>query len=252
MIVMARKEESDVDKGPSSASLVLTKSDQILFKLCPFLYPPKHREEIQALEFELGTRLGAPVQCLWYHFHLTEKYYPLVTKIASQGTSKVEAKLFQAMVGKEIGKAMRKHMNINEETAAISRTMILDIFQEMSDRLEKKKNVSKDTPVYLVGNSFTAADLTFAALSFHVLNPPEMSNFVPPFSQLPPVMQELSLQLQETTAGKHALRMYQQHRGTSKVVIKSVDQNRFPWKELGIAAAIMSSIGLAVAAKFRK
>ncbi|PNH06009.1 hypothetical protein TSOC_007669 [Tetrabaena socialis] len=60
---------------------------------------------------------------------------------------------------------------------------------------------------YLVGGRFTAADLTFASMAAVLLLPPQYGAYMPPPEAWPP-----AAELRGTAAGRHALRMYEQHR----------------------------------------
>ncbi|MEW5299062.1 MAG: hypothetical protein WDW36_002111 [Sanguina aurantia] len=72
----------------------------------------------------------------------------------------------------------------------------------------------KSSPVtYLVGDRFSAADLTFASLAAPVLFPPEYGAAMCDLKKLGPEFQTLVAELRATVAGQHALRMYQLHRG---------------------------------------
>lgn len=69
---------------------------------------------------------------------------------------------------------------------------------------------------YLVGDRFTAADLTFAALSAPLLFPPTYgSNWLPALDVLPAGLRELIERLRVTPAGRYALRIYEQERGAT-------------------------------------
>jgi glutathione S-transferase len=67
---------------------------------------------------------------------------------------------------------------------------------------------------YLCGDSFSAADLTFAALSYPLIFPSVVVDSVLGLSldALPAELQQLCGELRATPAGKHALAIYEQHR----------------------------------------
>ena len=65
---------------------------------------------------------------------------------------------------------------------------------------------------YLCGDRFTAADLTFAALAGASVVPPEYTVALPQPDALPPVPATLVKRAREHPAGRHALRMFEQHR----------------------------------------
>lgn len=207
---------------------VLMKSSRILQKFHPWLYP---NEKVKAMEDDMGHRLGATVRVYAYQSLLQDECWEGLKSMSIQDCSKVEALLFPKMKD-EIAKAVRRSMNINEETAALSKAMITEIFQEYSKILEKQE--------YLVGNEFTAADLTFAALSGSLLRTPEMSNFQCADDQLPESVWQFIQELRETKAGQHVMKMYAKHRfrtpGIRKVIVKKDNRDRFPWLELGLVA----------------
>jgi glutathione S-transferase len=226
-------------------SSVLYKSNVILQDLCPFLYPEEIQHDVISLELDLGTRLGASVRCAAYHYILQKKYYPLCVKILTRNTSKVETVLFDKMLPNGVDKAMRKLIQVNESTCVASVAAVRQVFHELSKHLtENGGEYLMDTKNRSYG--FTAADLTFAALSYVLIRPPEMNDFSADESELPPELVALGNELRATTAGQHALKMYKQHRlgpgfGT-KVEIKTAGRDRNPLK------GILYSVGVVGAA----
>jgi glutathione S-transferase len=65
---------------------------------------------------------------------------------------------------------------------------------------------------YLCGDRFSAADLTFAALAGPAVVPPQYTVELPQPDALPPVPAAFVRQAREHPAGRHALRMFEQHR----------------------------------------
>ena len=86
-----------------------------------------------------------------------------------------------------------------------SRKTIDSIFETMNERLS-------DGRPYLTGNTFTAADLTFAALSTPVIGPEAFVSKFLPGGDAGEEMETMMAGYRQTRAGKHALRMYEQHR----------------------------------------
>lgn len=208
------------------ANLVEGNSEKLLNKLCPFLYPDPIQEEIQKLEHDMGKRVGATLRCFVYHHLLQPAYNTAGISLAVANTSKIESILFNAMFTLGISDGMRKVMKINEDSARISRDELIEVFDELSRRLEEGGGEylmdTKDTSY-----GFTAADLTLAALAYHLLRPPEMANFLlSKDDEYPPEVLQLSQQLQATRAGQHVLRMYQKHRPTNSVVIVDADEGK--------------------------
>ena len=230
-------------------SSILYKSNVILQDLCPFLYPEEIQQDVISLELDLGTRLGASVRCVANHYILQKKYYPVCVKILTRNTSKVETVLFDKLLPNGADKAMREVIQVNESTCVASVAAIRQVFHELSRRLtENGGEYLMDTKNKSYG--FTAADLTFAALSYVLIRPPEMNEFSEEELELPPELVSFGNELRATTAGEHALKMYKIHRlgagvGT-KVEIKTAGRDCNPLKSIiysvGVVGAAVGAI----------
>ena len=66
---------------------------------------------------------------------------------------------------------------------------------------------------FLVGECFSAADLTFAALAAPLLLPLECRAVQPALDAVPPAIREQVLRMRDTEAGQFALRLFAQERG---------------------------------------
>jgi glutathione S-transferase len=238
------------DKGSSTPVVVMgeqvwMKSNEILREFCPNLYPT---EEVKKMEDDMGNRLGATLRVFAYKYILQDEYWESLKAAATADTSKIETFLFEKM-RHEVKKSMIKSMNINDSTADISKEAIIKIFKEYSDILEHQE--------YLAGNEFTAADLTFAALSSPFLRPPELSEVSIPEELVPPPLRLFAEELKATKAGQHVLKVYSKHRnrtpGKMKVALKTANRDRTPgvmWS--GIVAGIALMIGAGVSLMKRK
>ncbi len=98
-----------------------------------------------------------------------------------------------------------KIQGITPDGAQRSILKVCGIFSEVDDLLADGRR-------YLVGNRFTAADLTFAALASPVLLPERGIAAYPAVDELPGAMREAVERLRDTNAGRFALRMYAQER----------------------------------------
>lgn len=74
---------------------------------------------------------------------------------------------------------------------------------------------------YLVGDRFSAADLTFASPAAPVLFPAEYGASLCDLTDLDPGLRQIVAELQATVAGQHALKMYKLHRCMSMQCDKS-------------------------------
>lgn len=233
------------------------KSDVILRKFCPFLYPTDIAQEVRDMEDDLGARLGATIRAYAYEYMLMPENHEALVGICANDTTKIERVLFDKMLDKGISKGMRKAMGISAESAARSKTAIRQVFAELSTRLENNGGqFLLDESSRNKSYGFTAADLTFAALASPLLRPPELAaNFSCSDDQLPKNLFEFANELKATTAGKHVLKMYAQYRlptpttsknANSVVALKSVNRNRTPWPEFAVFAGVVVAVGAVV------
>jgi glutathione S-transferase len=106
-----------------------------------------------------------------------------------------------------VNRVVRQKYEVNPERAAASRGIVLAAM----DRIESELGPSG----YLVGGSFSVADLTAAAIFSVLVRPPEF-----PYHQIDPARDPEDLKrwrepLEERPAWQYVLDMYARHRGTS-------------------------------------
>jgi len=207
-------------------------SDVVLQELVPHLYPEEISSQVKELEKDLGTRLGSTLRCFSYHHLLQPENHGSLKEMVGKNTSAVEITFFNAMADKGITAGMRKVMKIKPEFAEVSKEELVNVFDELSGRLDANGPESYlcDVPGK-ASYGFTAADLTFAALAFHFVRPVEMDTILIDNSRTPAPIDELASKLKDTRAEKHALKMYTKHRPTvdGKVVIKHATVDRWPF-----------------------
>jgi glutathione S-transferase len=100
---------------------------------------------------------------------------------------------------------INRYLDVDDGTAAESRRRVRAVFDEVGERLADGRR-------YLVGERFTAADLTFAALAASVLVPARYGVPLPPVEVLPEPFAGEVRALREHPAGAFALRLYDQER----------------------------------------
>jgi len=83
---------------------------------------------------------------------------------------------------------------------------IRQVFREVDVRLHDGRRT-------LVGDRFSAADLTFASLAAPALFPSGCRAVLPSLSDVPEAMRSEILRLRETAAGEFVLRLYREERG---------------------------------------
>lgn len=113
-------------------------------------------------------------------------------------------------------------MEIDDEKTEKSKDMIRQMFAQVSERLHQSSGdylvdtADTNSPTARTKFGFTAADLTFAALVYPIVRPPEMSHFlIDEDDRFPADVIAFCRELRETKAGKNALKMYAQHRPVS-------------------------------------
>jgi glutathione S-transferase len=167
------------------------------------LYPIEPSVQALTTELELlfNQTLGVHTRRWGYSYILTPK---LVYSRWTMGVPFWEKLLFPIVFPK-IKEMIQSRMDITETSAAESFGKINNVF----DRVDE---ILSDGRKYLLGDRFSAIDLTFAALAAPVLQPPEAH--IPPgrLDELPTQMQSEIRHYQATPAGEFGLRMYREHR----------------------------------------
>ncbi|MEO8877325.1 MAG: glutathione S-transferase family protein [Polyangiaceae bacterium] len=188
---------------------VFDDSTDILKYVDPFgpeearLYPedPGARREVEDLETLFDEKLGGEVRRWVYSWIIDE--VPLLKSIFEGSMTKGERALRRVIVpAARLG--IKRGMKITPKLRESRMEKIRAIYDSVEKRLEAGK--------YLVGDRFSAADLTLAALSVPALLPPENGWPSPPLSEFPEGMQKQIADLRATKVGAHAMRMYREER----------------------------------------
>lgn len=164
------------------------------------LYPAEIALRVMAVERWLDTTLGPDGRAWMYSFMLHQK--ELANTYGTEGTSDFEQRVFSKMFG-AVGPMIRARVSLNGASTDIAK--VHGVFDEIADRLGDGRS-------FLCGDTFTAADLTFAALSAAVLVPAEYGTELPPVETLPLAMREQVEALRAHPAGQFALRVIAQER----------------------------------------
>lgn len=173
----------------------------------PPLYPEDPGERSRALELEefFDEELGPHIRRAAYQELIGHPN--LVVPLFTNGQP-LPARLLVRAAFPVLRAGMRRALQINAEEAEASRELS---FAAM-DRLEQELGPSG----YLVGDSFSVADLTAAALFYPVAMPPEYPYPMVPY--LPPSAQEIIDSLARRPGGQWVAEMYRRHRGSSAEV----------------------------------
>ncbi|MEO8797202.1 MAG: glutathione S-transferase family protein [Polyangiaceae bacterium] len=186
-----------------------TDSSDILEYVDPFNPPekrlyPEHeamRREVVAIEDKVDITIGPRVRRWAYSWLVREDALvrPLIRATMSRGE-----RVLRPFVEKPILLAIERGLKLSPDLRESLFDKLMVSFEELGAALEGKK--------YFVGDAFTAADLTFAALVSPCVYPPEQPFPFPPLASLPVGMQKQIEAFRGTRAGTHALQMYREER----------------------------------------
>jgi len=171
------------------------------------LYPadPELRRQVEKLEDLFDLQLGVSIRC-WAYFYLFN-HPKLMRKLWCESVPPHESTLFPIVFPVMRSRARRGY-NITAESAASSLNRIKRLF-------EKVNKLLADGRSYLVGNCFSAADLTFACLAAVILMPSEYGGKTLSLQELPDEMALVHQELRETPAGAYVFRLFREERRRS-------------------------------------
>jgi len=169
----------------------------------PPLYPPDPNQRRRALELEefFDEELGPHIRRAAYHELLPRPR--LVVPLFTHGQP-LPARILLRAGFPMLRAAMRRRFEISAATTEDSRARTIAAM----DRLEHEISPSG----FLVGESFTVADLTAAALFYPVVLPPEYPYPVTAEHDLPDSWREFSDPLAERAGGRWVAEIYRRHR----------------------------------------
>lgn len=185
---------------------VLTDSSEILEHLSKAgdeklsLYPPALREEVVRLEDELDEQFAFEVRDYVYSWVLEDKQLTA----AAFAKTKPSQQLYQRMFFPIIRVSMKQRMKLSRMSVDEHFAVLLAHWRKFDARLEGKR--------FLVGDQFTAADLTVAALGAPVIGETAFGGAVIPLELRPAAERDRAEQLRASPTGQHIQRMYREHR----------------------------------------
>ena len=168
------------------------------------LYPddPAEAAATRALERDFDKRLGPHGRRWMYHAMRGQRR--LVLAYACTGVPAWQRRLLPVAYPAVV-RLIDRYLEITPATAAASLREVRATFDAVAERLADGRG-------FLVGERFTAADLTFAALAAAVLVPPEYWVPLPQPGELPAAMAAVVRELRAHQAGAHALAMFRDER----------------------------------------
>jgi glutathione S-transferase len=162
---------------------------------------PEERARVLAIEEELDETIGVDARLLVYWYHLREDqraraFVARMMGLRSRLAQGVVAPLFRALIF--------RMYKVSDRAARLAESRVRETFARLDGAIDKSD--------YLVGDRFTLADLTLAALSAPLLGPPEHPIMGGVRGGSPPEFVALRTELSATRMGRHVLRIYRDHR----------------------------------------
>jgi glutathione S-transferase len=158
--------------------------------------------EVLAITRWLDDNLGLPDRRLIYAHILPHR--DLLMGFNNVGVPAWEARAMRAFWEVMHPWAV-KQLGVSGESAARDEALTLHAFDAVAGWIS-------DGRPYIFGDEFTAADLTFAALSAPVVGPPVYGTPLPGATELPPETVAMIGRFREHPAGEFALRLYREQR----------------------------------------
>lgn len=167
------------------------------------LYPQGCAGAVAALEDDFDEDLGVETR-RWVYLHWLTLPARTVVRTAAQGTPR-----WHAWVGTPLFPllrvALRHHLNVTAEQVAQGLGIIERRFDQVARRLA-------DGRPHLLGEHFTAADLTFACMAAPILLPAEYGIRLPSPEEAPASAQADLRRFRAHPAGQYALQLFRHHR----------------------------------------
>jgi len=178
-----------------------------------WLYPGGHvGVDAAAWEAWLDDGLGPDGRLWMYHETL-----PVINQMgqwATAGVPRWERGLFR-VGGPAIDVGIRRFLGVNAAAAAKALDRVDRVFDDIAGRVSDGRR-------FLLGDRFTAADLTFAALAAPMLLPSGYGSPLPPPEAMPPALAQEVWRLRAHPAGQFADRLYGEERALPRGTAGSV------------------------------
>ncbi|MCZ6807572.1 MAG: glutathione S-transferase N-terminal domain-containing protein, partial [Deltaproteobacteria bacterium] len=156
--------------------------------------------EVSTLSQRFLKRLGPHSRCVAYHYMLKDSR--ILRRIGRENVGRVQAQMFQLLYP-AVWLSLRKGYKIDEQAAARSLAACREEMTFVSELVGSR--------LYLVGEQFSDADLTFACMAAPLLVPSPAEGYgarLPKSSDFPREFADLIGEFRMTTAGRFALRMF--------------------------------------------
>jgi glutathione S-transferase len=170
------------------------------------LFPddPALRAEVERYERRFEADFG--VECRRLAYYILLPHPRLLLRHNNHAAPLWESVMLYAMFPLAKGK-LAEYLQINDETAKAAEKLIWETLDQVARDLGSRR--------YLVGDRFTAADLTFAALLGPLVLSAQYGVPLPTLDEVPSEVASRVRAFREHRAGRHALAVYQAHRPIS-------------------------------------
>lgn len=168
------------------------------------LYPANAylRTQVEAFEDRFDEELGIDSR-RWVYFHMLPTPSAAL-RIAGQGAPRLErflAPVFFPFIGRLIARSLGAYAEQTAAGLARSQRLVGELDELLSDGRR-----------YLVGDRFSAADLTLACMLAPYLMPKGYGIRLPSPEEIPPAMRDTVLMFHATATGCYALRLFDTER----------------------------------------
>jgi glutathione S-transferase len=163
---------------------------------------PELRHQAETLEELFDQKLGLATRNWGYYYAIQQ---PLKIAIAWGINTPWSEKIKCIVASPRIPGLLRQYYNVTEASKEEALKDIKEVFTVVNQRLDSGQQ-------YLVGDRFSSADITFAALASPVIRPEHHPFYDSRLSKLPSEMLAVVEELRANPAGELVMRMYRKHR----------------------------------------
>ena len=169
---------------------------------------PADRADALTLEDDFDTHLGPATRRWAYFFMMPRKD---LDHYVTKGVPRWEQLALRVTRPLAIA-FLRRSLKVDADGVERSRVKIEDTFGRIAQHLADGRR-------FLIGDTFSVADMTFAALAAPVLLPDHHPTKFPPIAELPAEARDQITAWRESPAGRFAMRMYKDHRDERMTVV---------------------------------
>ena len=175
-------------------------------------YPhdPELQQEVEKLEHSFEKQL-APLVAHWAYSYLLNDQR-LIRRLWCKGTPSLEKAMFP-VIFPIARKLFKKRLGIKAGSTSSTYNQIKEIFESVNRKLA-------DGRTYLIGEQFSAADLTFSALAAAALLCPDYRGVkLPSLEEIPHEMAQGVKELRAMPAGQYAMKLFSREQANQPITV---------------------------------